>query len=119
MWGRMFFGALFILIFLVFTHQAVFLNKLNSEQISWTIFTGIILLAYVFTWYSGLKFIKVSEAAIILMLGSPITAMLAAIFSKPAALREYLASGLIILGILGILGADKFIKRAKRAYVRS
>ena len=119
MWARMSFGSIFILAFLFFTQRASEIMEINSGQVGWILITGVLLLGYVATWYSGLKYIKVSEAAIILMLGSPITTMLAAIFSKPATLKEYLASGLIILGVLGILGADKFIKQAKRIYVRS
>lgn len=119
MWARMFFGSIFIFIYLFFTQQALEIAKISPEQTGWILITSVLLLGYIATWYSGLKYIKVSEAAIILMLGSPITTILASIFSKPAALKEYLASGLIILGVLGILGAGKFIKQAKRIYVRS
>ena len=119
MWSRMFFGSIFIFAYLFFTQQASGIAKINLEQTGWILITSVLLLGYVATWYNGLKYIKVSEAAIILMLGSPITTMLTAIFSRPATFREYLASGLIILGVLGILGADKFIKQAKGIYVWS
>lgn len=118
MWARMFFGAVFIFSFLLFTHQASVITKINSEQLGWVLVTSVILLGYVVTWYNGLKYIKVSEAAIILMLGSPITTMLSTIFSKPATLKEYLAILLIISGVLVAVGIKKIVERFKQIYVR-
>lgn len=100
MWGRMFFGSLLILLFLAFTGQTAALMQLSAEQIGWSLITGVLLIGYVMTWYTGLKYIKVSEAAIILMLGSPITTLLTTIFSRPLGIREYLATALIIIGVV-------------------
>lgn len=119
MWGRMFFGSIFIFIFLAFTHQASLLGNINIQQVSWTAITSILLFGYIFTWYFGLKYIKVSEAAIILMLGSPITTMLSAVFTKPAALKEYLAMVLIVVGVLTAIGLDKIGGKLQQMYVRS
>lgn len=95
-WGRMFFGSIFILIFLGFTGQLNLIMSLSITQISWVIITGIILLGYVITWYTGLKYIPVSLAAPVLLLGSPITTLL-----------SFIQTGLIsqnqIFGILSIL----------------
>lgn len=118
MWARMFFGSIFIFIFLLFTHQASMIIKLNLEQTGWVLVTSVVLLGYVITWYNGLKYIKVSEAAIILMLGSPITAMLSIIFSKPATAKEYLAIFLIILGVITAVGTKKIIEGFRQIYVR-
>jgi drug/metabolite transporter (DMT)-like permease len=118
MWARMFFGAVFIFAFLLFTHQAFIVTKINLQQIGWVLVTGVILLGYVVTWYSGLKYIKVSEAAIILMLGSPITTMLSIIFAKPANPKEYLAAILIIIGVGIAVGARKILGGIRQTYVR-
>lgn len=118
MWARMFFGSIFIFAFLFFTHQVPIITKINPEQTGWILITGVILLGYVITWYSGLKYIKVTEAAIILMLGSPITTMLSTIFSKPATLKEYLAVFLVIAGVVAALGVKKIVASAKQIYVR-
>lgn len=118
MWARMFFGSIFIFAFLFFTHQVPIITKINPEQTGWILVTGVILLGYVITWYSGLKYIKVTEAAIILMLGSPITTMLSTIFSKPATLKEYLAVFLVIAGVVAALGVKKIVASAKQIYVR-
>jgi len=74
--GRMFFGSLFIFLFLLFSGQAPLLMELNLIQIGWVSLTGLLLFGYVITWYSGLKYIPVSKAAVILLLGSPITSLL-------------------------------------------
>lgn len=116
-WARMFFGSIFILFFLAFTHQLEPIAKINSSQFAWIIFTGFLLLGYVSTWYSGLKQIKVSEAAIILMLGSPITTMLVTIFNKPATLKEYFSGFLIILGVILAFGFRR-INLFIRIYVK-
>lgn len=118
MWARMFFGSIFIFIFLFFTHQASVITQISSEQTGWVLITGIILLGYVVTWYSGLKHIKVTEAAVILMLGSPVTTILSTIFSEPATLKEYLAVLLIVAGVVVAVGVKKIIASAKQIYVR-
>lgn len=102
MWGRMFFGSVFIFIFLAFSGQLAPLAKISEQQIGWTMITGVILLGYVATWYTGLKFVPVSRAALILALGSPITTLLSS-FTKPVPVQETLASILILLGVIAIL----------------
>ena len=78
-WGRMFFGSIFIFIFWISTGQARLALSLNLEQLGWVIITSIFLFGYVVTWYTGLKYIKVSMAATILLLASPITILLSLI----------------------------------------
>jgi drug/metabolite transporter (DMT)-like permease len=119
MWSRMFFGSVFILIFLAFTHQLVILKNLNIQQIGWSAIASVLLFGYVYTWYTGIKYVKISEAAIILMLGSPITTALSTIFIKPAAFQEYLAMFLVVGGVLTALGINKITDKFKQIYVRS
>ncbi|MDO8529385.1 MAG: DMT family transporter [bacterium] len=119
MWSRMFFGSVFILIFLAMSHQLTSLANLNSRQIGWTLVSGVLLFGYVATWYTGLKYIKVTEASIILMLGSPITTLLATIFAKSAAGREYVAMIFIVLGVLAAFKMSKITNSLKQIYVRA
>jgi len=77
--GRMGFGTGFIFIYLFFSNQINF--ALSLQQISWTIFTAIFLLGYVLTWYTGLKYVKLSKAVCILALGAPVTTLLALDFN--------------------------------------
>ncbi|MFH1966256.1 MAG: DMT family transporter [Patescibacteria group bacterium] len=79
-WGRMFFGSIFIILFLLITGQASLANSLNLSQIGWVLITAVLLFGYVSTWYGGLKHFKVSEAAVVLLLASPITTFLSWIF---------------------------------------
>ncbi|MFH1592085.1 MAG: EamA family transporter [Candidatus Woesearchaeota archaeon] len=74
--GRMAFGSLFILIFLITTNKTPLLLSLQFNQILWTLATSILLLLFVTTYYNGLKTIKVTTATSILLLGSPITLLL-------------------------------------------
>lgn len=75
-WARMFFGSMFIILFLLMTGQAILITSLTLEQISWVMITSIFLLGYVFTWYTGLKYLNVSTAAVILLLAGPISFLL-------------------------------------------
>jgi len=75
-WGRMFFGVIFIFLFLLPSGQLHLIFNLNLKQIFWVLITAIILFGYVMTWYSGLKLIPVSQATVILLFGSPITTFL-------------------------------------------
>ncbi|MBU2473045.1 DMT family transporter [Patescibacteria group bacterium] len=100
-WGRMFFGSFFIILFWLITGQAHLVNSLNLEQIGWVMITSVFLFGYVATWYIGLKYVKVSEAAVVLLLASPITAFLSLIFLNEVLLiNQFFA---IILALLSIL----------------
>ena len=116
-WARMFFGSFFIFIFLLGTGQASLIANLNFTQISWVIITAVILFGYAMTWYSGLKHIPVSQATVILLLGSPITTLLSFISGRGITLQEILAGILIISGLIFILGLKQIwqlIKEAKK-----
>jgi len=119
-WGRMFFGSIFILIFLALTHQINLITTLSANQISWVLITGIILFGYVMTWYSGLKYIPVSLAATILLSGAPITTLLTFIDRGAISLKEIFGIGLSLVGISLILGLKYIAERLRRIiYVRT
>lgn len=112
--GRMFFGSLFILIFLVSAGQLSLINHLTIKQSVWVIITAIILLGYVITWYTGLKHIPVSQATVILILGSPITTLLNLISGGAVSPKEILAGVLIISGIIFVLGLNRILELTKK-----
>ncbi len=99
-WARMFFGSVFILIFLAFTDQLSLMANLNINQIVWVIITSVLLLGYVATWYSGLKHVPVSLAAVILLLGAPITTLLTFIQTGITSWQEIFGTGFILAGII-------------------
>ncbi|MDP2821007.1 MAG: EamA family transporter [bacterium] len=122
-WARMFFGALFILIFLSATNQLPLISGLTLGQINWVLITAVILFGYVMTWYSGLKFIPVSQATVILLLGSPITTLLSLIAGGKINPQEIFSGILIIFGIIFVIGFKKtwqLIKETKKlTYARN
>ena len=119
-WGRMFFGCLFIFIFLLFTGNVSLLGQLNLIQFGWVMLTAVILFAYVMTWYSGLRDVPVSKATVILLLGSPITTLLSFIWTGQITFQAILSGILIILGVILVLGLKEawcFVKKVKSVYV--
>ncbi len=122
-WARMFFGALFILIFLSATNQLPLISDLTLKQIYWVLITAVILFGYVMTWYSGLKFIPVSQATVILLLGSPITTLLSLIVAGKINPQEIFSGILIIFGIIFAIGFKetwRLIKETKKlTYARN
>jgi len=94
--SRMFFGSIFIWLFLIISGKAVLVSSLNMQQWSWVGITAVLLIGYVMTFYSGLKYVSPVEATSVLALGAPITAILTMIFLDGS------ISGLAILGILFI-----------------
>lgn len=105
-WSRMFFGSVLIFIYLLFTGQASQILYLNLSQLGWIAITAILLFGYVITWYNGLKFVPVSLAATILLLGLPVTAILTAISTGKIVFQDIFSGGLILTGLLVIFGAN-------------
>jgi drug/metabolite transporter (DMT)-like permease len=117
-WARMFFGSLFIAGFLALSGHLDNLAALNFIQIKWVLITSALLFGYIFTWYNGLKYVSVSVATAILMLGSPVTTLLTAMSSGRLSLKDTCASVLITGGLVLIIGFDWLWGRVK-SYVRT
>jgi drug/metabolite transporter (DMT)-like permease len=118
-WGRMFFGSIFILIFLVATGQIGLIGTLNISQVAWVVVTAIILLGYVITWYTGLKYVPVSVATPILLLGAPITALITFIYTGVINWAQVLGIGLALLGIIIILKVLRTMPKTFFSHVRT
>lgn len=120
-WSRMFFGAVLIFVYLVFTGQASQLLSLNLPQLGWIALTSILLFGYTLTWYNGLKQVPVSVAATILLAGLPITTLLSALNAGKIVVQDIYSGALTIGGLILIIGFDRIwnkIKNAKK-YVRA
>lgn len=116
-WGRMFFGAIFILAFILVTGRLGQIVTLDKLQWGWIILSSAILFGYVGFWYSALKSAPATLVTSILVLGSPITTMLTAIFVKHSiTLGQILASLIIILGIAIFIRTFKIIKRTRYSF---
>ncbi|MBU1146466.1 DMT family transporter [Patescibacteria group bacterium] len=112
-WGRMFFGFLFIFIFWAATGQVQLLGGLGAAELSWVWITAVFLLGYVLTWYSGLKYIKVSTAVCILSLGAPITSLLE--MAQKGIFDWHIFSGslLMFFGVAVVLNLISKFKKTK------
>ncbi len=113
--GRMFFGSLFILVFLVLTGNISEVVSLNILHVYWILLTSVFLFFYVFTWYNGLKQVSPTIATSILLLGSPITTLLNLIFLKniinPSQIFGII---LIVCGIASAIGFSELAKKTQR-----
>jgi len=107
--GRMFFGSLFILFYLIFGNKLNLILALDTSQIYWILISTGFLFLYVFSWYNGLKYINVSVASCILLLGSVITTSLNYIFSGVSVtLVQAVGMFLLLNGIIFIIGISEF-----------
>jgi len=100
--GRMFFGSLFILIYLVFTGKAQMIFSMSSDQYVWIIITSLLLLVYVISYYNGLKNITVTAATAILSLGAPITALLSLAYGT-GKISVYDSIGILLMIVGSVL----------------
>jgi len=112
-WGRMFYGAIFIFIFLLAKNQGIGFNLSYSPwQYLWIILSAIILFGYVATLYSGLKYVSAFTAAAILSLGAPITSLLSLIFIDQKIMPlQIIATILIVLGLCLVIFQNKLWPR--------
>ncbi len=79
-WGRMFIGCFMLIVIALMQNKLILLTKLSSGQII-PIFTSIILLSlYVVTLFKALKFAPVTLVTSILIIATPITNILSAIY---------------------------------------
>jgi len=101
--GRMFFGSLFILIFLVATRNFTPVLELSFTQVGWVLVTSLFLFGYVYTWYNGLKFVSSTTATCVLLLGSPVTTLLNFIYTGVISLVQVAGIMTIILGIIAAM----------------
>ena len=102
--GRLFFGSIFILIFMLFTSKIDFALSINRAQLGWIIMGSVFLLLYVVTWYTGLKDINVTTATSILLLGSPVTTVLSFVFLGGAVSRaEVIGILTVVTGVISMI----------------
>lgn len=106
--GRMFFGGIFIWIYLGLTGTASSVGSLSVEQWLWIAVTTLLLCAYVLTFYHGLARVPAHVATSMLALGAPVTVALQALYAdKTLTLQELAGICIMIVSILWILSAHK------------
>lgn len=100
-WGRMFFGSIFLVLYLFITNQASGLFRISAVQLPWLLIVGLMLFLYVTFWYGALKKLPVGLTAAIITIASPITTLISNLYYGKA-LPNYFAMyfGLILIGII-------------------
>ncbi len=112
--GRMAFGSIFILTFLVATNQLGSAFTLSVPQMQWALIASGLLVAFVFTYYSGLKHLPVHKAASVLLLAQPITALLSfAFLGKEVAPTQVFGLLLIVGGVFLAVGFGYVLQGTK------
>lgn len=120
-WGRMFFGSVFILVFLLATGQAGSLFAYNPEQWKWIAITSLFLLGYVYTFYYGLKYVRASVATSVLAIGAPITGLITLVAKEGVvwAPEKVWGLALIVVGIILVIGLKQLgTLLPEKVYVR-
>jgi drug/metabolite transporter (DMT)-like permease len=95
--GRLGIGLVVLLGFLVLTGKVGAIGALSTVQWAWALGTGLILSAYVATWFAALKRAPASLVTAILVLGAPITAILQVAQKGALPATPVLAGQLLIL----------------------
>jgi len=115
-WSRMTFGSLIIFGYLILSGGVQNVFSLNLQQAGWAVISALFLFGYQATWYGGLKYVPVSVATSILLLGSTITTFLGFIQKGQVETQSLLASSAIILGVLVILFSGILAQKARKMF---
>lgn len=108
-WGRMFFGCLFLLALAIYNGKISLLTKINITD-TLPIFTSVILLTtYIVSWYKALKLAPATLVTSILILATPITNILTAVFITHSLLPIQIYNGLF--SILGVIIVSFFMPK--------
>ncbi len=103
--SRMGFGALFLMAYMVATGQVVALGSLGPALWQWAVVSAALLVAFVATWYEGLRHLDLSRATALLVLGFPITWALGALAGRgPVGLSQAAGFASVALAVPLILG---------------
>lgn len=107
--GRMGFGAAFLLLYLGATAQYGSVAAFSPAQWTWVGISAAFLTAFVVTWYAGLKHVDVGVATSVLVLGFPISWLLAvAVQGAAVTLPESIGAAVVVGGVIAAVGTQAF-----------
>ncbi len=106
--GRMGIGALVMWVFLTITGRAGTAFTLSGTQWLWIVVTAVFLMAYVWTWYSALKWAPATLVTSVLTIGALVTIVLSAVIDRHVAT----APQLVAMALL-VVGAALFVLPAR------
>ena len=125
--GRMGFGGIFLLAYVVVSGQLGSIAALSGAQWEWVVLSAVLLVGFVTTWYAGLKTVDVSVATAMLVLAFPITWALGFLAAR-STLGIAQAAGVvaIVLGVALTIGLaslgetwDRIVVRLKARLIRA
>jgi drug/metabolite transporter (DMT)-like permease len=99
--SRMVLGSLLLVGWLALRGRLSVLAALDARQWSWVVLTGVLLAGYVATWFAALARAQAVDVTAVLVLGAPVTAVLAALVQH-APLRPQLP-GLAVIALGALL----------------
>jgi drug/metabolite transporter (DMT)-like permease len=103
--GRMGFGALFLLGYLALTSQYGSVVAMSGSEWGWVALSATLLAAFVLTWYAGLQRTDLVVATSVLVLGFPVTWVLGiAARGTPFTAAEAVGAGAVASGVVLVAG---------------
>lgn len=113
--GRMGFGAVYLVAFLGITGGFATVAGYTSAQWTWVGISGLLLAAFVGTWYAGLARIDVGVATSILVLGYPVTLLVSSLATHTVApVYPVVGAVLVAIGVVVVSGRQ-LLEEAGRA----
>jgi len=107
--GRMGFGALFLSAYLLVTAQWGTVGRFTGAQWEWVLISAALLLAFVASFYAGLKRVDLGVATAVLVLGFPITWMLGVIAQgSPMTVGAAAGAAAVSAGVVVAIGWTQF-----------
>ena len=79
-WGRMFIGSIFMILLAITQNKLILITRLNPSQVLPIGGSVLLLTGYVYFWFKALKFAPATIVTSVLILATPITNILSAIF---------------------------------------
>ena len=96
--SRMIIGTLILALFVLWRGGGSAVFELNGSNWGWTILTSGLLLGYVLTWYTALKYAPATYVATLLVPATLVTNILSAIFITHSFMAFQFLSGLLFMG---------------------
>jgi drug/metabolite transporter (DMT)-like permease len=102
--ARMSIGLVVLVGYLTVSGKLALLGGLSQVQWAWALLTGLLLAAYVATWFSALRRAPASVVTSVLVLGAVITGVLAAVAKGTAPSPGVVGGYLLIVAAASVLG---------------
>lgn len=109
--GRMGFGAIFLVGYLVLTGGVVAAASFGAAQWLWVGISALLLTAFVALWYPGLSRLDLGVATSVLVAGYPVTFLLSELV-RPTALAPSIVVGAVLVAGGAVLAAGPRVLRS-------